>query len=105
MTTSGEERMGVSEARANLTEVIAKVRLLGQQVVLTRREKPQAALVSPDFYEQSLRDRAVIEHLERQASEVVAGPEPESQRRARVVWEALESAESDVNAARNIAES
>jgi len=45
--------MGVSEARANLTEVIAKVRLLGQQVVLTRREKPQAVLVSPDWYERA----------------------------------------------------
>jgi prevent-host-death family protein len=53
MSESGEVRMGVSEARANLTEVIAKVRLLGQQVVLTRREKPQAVLVSPDWYERA----------------------------------------------------
>jgi prevent-host-death family protein len=52
--SESEVRMGVSEARANLTEVIAKVRLLGQQVVLTRREKPQAVLVSPDFYERAL---------------------------------------------------
>lgn len=50
MATSDEERMGVSDARANLTEVIAKVRLLGQCVVLTRREKPQAVIVSPDWY-------------------------------------------------------
>lgn len=48
--SESEVHMGVSEARANLTEVIAKVRLLGQQVVLTRREKPQAVLVSPDWY-------------------------------------------------------
>lgn len=46
-------RMGVSDARANLTEVIAKVRLLGQQVVLTRRDKPQAVLVSPEWYERA----------------------------------------------------
>lgn len=45
--------MGVSEARANLTEVIARARLLQQQVVLTRREKPQAILVSPDWYERA----------------------------------------------------
>lgn len=45
--------MGVSDARANLTEVINKVRLLGQQVVLTRREKPQAVIVSPDWYERA----------------------------------------------------
>lgn len=53
MATSDELRMGVSEARANLTEVIAKVRLLGQCVVLTRREKPQVVLVSPDWYERA----------------------------------------------------
>lgn len=47
--------MGVSDARANLTEVIAKVRLLGQRVVLTRREKPQAVLVSPDFYDRAVK--------------------------------------------------
>ena len=46
-------RMGVSEARANLTEVIAKVRLLGEQVILTRRDKPQAVLVSHEFYERA----------------------------------------------------
>jgi prevent-host-death family protein len=53
MATSAEERMGVSDVRANLTEVIAKVRLLGQRVVLTRRDKPQAVLVSPDWYERA----------------------------------------------------
>lgn len=53
MAKSDEERMGVSDARANLTEVIAKVRLLGQRVVLTRRDKPQAVLVSPDWYERA----------------------------------------------------
>ncbi|MBT2453315.1 type II toxin-antitoxin system Phd/YefM family antitoxin [Streptomyces sp. ISL-86] len=54
MSQSQEVQMGVSDARANLTEVIAKVRLLGQQVVLTRRDKPQAVLVSPEFYERAL---------------------------------------------------
>ncbi|WP_158834987.1 type II toxin-antitoxin system Phd/YefM family antitoxin [Streptomyces sp. NRRL S-350] len=46
--------MGVSDARANLTEVIAKARLLDQRIVLTRRDKPQAVLVSPEFYERAL---------------------------------------------------
>ncbi len=35
----------IAEARANLSELIASVRLLRQGVRLTRREKPQAALV------------------------------------------------------------
>lgn len=48
-----EERMGISDARANLTEVIARVRLLGRQVVLLRRDKPQAVLVSPEWYERA----------------------------------------------------
>jgi prevent-host-death family protein len=65
MAESDELRMGVSDARANLTEVIAKVRLLGQRVVLTRREKEQAVLVSPGFYRQALEDRARIESLEK----------------------------------------
>jgi prevent-host-death family protein len=65
MTKPDVEQMGVSEARANLTEVIAKVRLLGQQVVLTRREKPQAVLVSYEFYERALEDRARLESLEK----------------------------------------
>lgn len=65
MATPDEQRMGVSEARANLTEVIAKVRLLGQHVVLTRREKPQAVLVSYEFYERALNDRARLESLEK----------------------------------------
>lgn len=52
--------MGVSDARANLTEVIAKVRLLGQRVILTRREKPQAVLVSAEFYERAV--EALREH-------------------------------------------
>lgn len=65
MSESAEVHMGVSDARANLTEVIAKVRLLGQQVVLTRREKPQAVLVSPEFYRQALTDRARLKSLEK----------------------------------------
>ncbi|KPI33360.1 prevent-host-death family protein [Actinobacteria bacterium OV450] len=54
MSQSLEVRLGVSDARANLTEVIAKVRLLGQRVVFTRRDKPQAVLVSYEFYERAL---------------------------------------------------
>lgn len=35
----------IAEARANLTDLIASVRLLRQGVQLSRRGKPQAALV------------------------------------------------------------
>ncbi|MGV9913427.1 type II toxin-antitoxin system Phd/YefM family antitoxin [Streptomyces tendae] len=49
-----EAQMGVSDARANLTEVIARVRLRQERIVLTRREKPQAVIVSPEFYERAM---------------------------------------------------
>lgn len=52
MSQPAEKRMGVSDARANMTDVIAEVRLLGRPVVLTRRETPQAVLVSVADYEQ-----------------------------------------------------
>jgi prevent-host-death family protein len=105
MSQSAEKRMGVSDARANMTDVIAEVRLLGTPVVLTRRNKPQAVLVSHDFYEEALRNRALLASLDDQASEVKAGPTEEAQQRARVIWEALEAATDDVNAARTISES
>lgn len=35
----------IAEARANLTELIASVRLMRKGIELTRRTKPQAALV------------------------------------------------------------
>lgn len=51
--------MGVSDARANMTEVIAEVRLLGQPVELTRRDKPQAMLISMDRWRQAVLDAEV----------------------------------------------
>lgn len=41
----------IAEARANLTELIASVRLLRRGVLLTRRGKPQAALVPVELAE------------------------------------------------------
>lgn len=98
--------MGVSEARANMTEVIAEVRLLGTPVVLTRRDKPQAALVPVAFYEQAAYDRALVEHLRGMAglpAGVTAEERPDLLQTARIVHEALAKAERDVSAARSIA--
>lgn len=54
--------LGVSEARANMTEVIAEARLLDVDFVLTRRDKPQAVLVSVKRHEEatSLRRLAAL---------------------------------------------
>ncbi|MFE7899221.1 type II toxin-antitoxin system prevent-host-death family antitoxin [Streptomyces sp. NPDC057424] len=59
MSESGIRQLGVSEARANMTEVIAEVRLLGQPVALTRRDKPQAMLISMDRWKQAALDAEV----------------------------------------------
>lgn len=51
--------MGVSDARANMTEVIAEVRLLGHPVALTRRDKPQAMLISMDRWKAAVLDAEI----------------------------------------------
>ncbi|MEU0393858.1 type II toxin-antitoxin system prevent-host-death family antitoxin [Streptomyces sp. NPDC006208] len=63
MSGSEVREMGVSEARANMTEVIAEARLLDVDFVLTRRDKPQAVLISVKRYEQAEQDRAFCEAL------------------------------------------
>ena len=57
--------MGVSEARANMTDVIAEARLLDVDFVLTRRDKPQAVLISVKRYEQAKSDRTLVEYIRR----------------------------------------
>jgi prevent-host-death family protein len=59
MSQTGIRQLGVSEARANMTEVIAEVRLLGTPVALTRRDKPQAMLISMDRWKQAVLDAEV----------------------------------------------
>ncbi len=61
--------MGVSEARANMTDLIAEARLLDVDFVLTRREKPQAVLISVKRYEEAKTLRRLVDALkERDAS-------------------------------------
>ena len=59
MSGTAIRQMGVSEARANMTEVIAEVRLLGEPVALTRRDKPQAMLISMDRWKAAVLDAEV----------------------------------------------
>lgn len=55
--------MGVSDARANMTDVIAEARLLGVDFLLTRREKPQVVLVSTKRYGQLRTDADLVAQL------------------------------------------
>jgi prevent-host-death family protein len=43
------DEMPISEARANLTELVAQVRLLRRAVMLTQRGKPRAGLVPAEL--------------------------------------------------------
>lgn len=73
MAKPAVREMGVSDARANMTEVIAEVRLLGTPVVLTRREKAQAVLVSVNWYEQAKKDRDLLRAALQVVSEMDEG--------------------------------
>lgn len=78
MSESGIRELGVSDARANMTEVIAEVRLLGQPVALTRRDKPQAMLISMDRWKAATLDaeiRPVYDDLVRRLNKLVNDPE------------------------------
>jgi prevent-host-death family protein len=55
--------LGVSEARANMTDVIAEARLLDVDFVLTRRDKPQAVLISVKRHEEAKSLRRLIDLL------------------------------------------
>ena len=70
MSQSAETRMGVSDVRANMTEGLAEVRLLGRPVVLTRREKPQAVLVSVAGYEEAKTLRRLADLLKAHDAEL-----------------------------------
>lgn len=78
MSETGIRQLGVSEARANMTEVIAEVRLLGQPVALTRREKPQAMLISMDRWQAAVLDaeiRPLYDDLVRRLQRLANDPE------------------------------
>lgn len=46
-----DEQVPISEARANLSDVVASVRLLRRCVLLTQRGKPRAAIIPVELGE------------------------------------------------------
>lgn len=65
------ENIPISEARANITDLVASVRLLRRCVFLTRRSKPQAAVIPVELGEIVRRaggpdeaQRILTEHLD-----------------------------------------
>ncbi|MCC6166766.1 MAG: type II toxin-antitoxin system Phd/YefM family antitoxin [Caldilineaceae bacterium] len=52
-----ERRLGVTEVRSRLGEIVDKVQYQGDTVVLEKNGKPAAALISFALFEQFLRQR------------------------------------------------
>jgi prevent-host-death family protein len=78
MSESAIRQLGVSEARANMTEVIAEVRLLNKPVALTRRDKPQAMVISMDRWKAAVLDaevRPIHEDVIRRLKQLLEDPE------------------------------
>jgi prevent-host-death family protein len=103
--TRTEHRAKIAEARNVLGEVISRARYADEPTVLINRGKEAAVIVSHRFYEQALRDRALIEFLQQRAEEPADGAKAHEQGRARAIREALDAAGRDVQAALNIADS
>ncbi|MFI0768587.1 type II toxin-antitoxin system Phd/YefM family antitoxin [Streptomyces sp. NPDC021218] len=85
-------RAKIAEARNVLGEVIARARFGGEPTILVNRGKDAAVIVSPEFYEQALRDRAIIDELHRRTETSGVDAKSFEQGQARAVREALHSA-------------
>ncbi|MFE0887864.1 type II toxin-antitoxin system prevent-host-death family antitoxin [Streptomyces rochei] len=105
--TPTEHRAKIAEARNVLGEVISRARYANEPTILVNRGKEAAVIVSHPFYEEALRNRELLERLRGMAS-LPAGvsleDDPTLVNRTRIIYEALERIERDVNAARNISD-
>lgn len=89
MAKPAVREMGVSDARANMTEVIAEVRLLETPVVLTRRDKPQVVLVPVAWYERESSRELVLKAAMQVLGELPEGQRTPAQRRlGELIFEA-----------------
>ncbi|MFJ3084665.1 hypothetical protein ACIPJG_33615 [Streptomyces halstedii] len=60
----GVATVGMTDARALLTSLIREVRYGGKVGAFTERGARQAYVVTPDFYDQALKDRAFLERMQ-----------------------------------------
>jgi prevent-host-death family protein len=100
--TPTEHRAKIAEARNVLGEVISRARYANEPTILVNRGKEAAVIVSHPFYEQALRDRALIEALERRAEEPAGNAKADAHSKARVIREALDGATRDMRDALGI---
>lgn len=68
----GVAQVSMTDARAQLTNLIREVRWGGHVGAFTERGDRRAYVVTPDFYEQAGRDRAALERVRKQWPDVYA---------------------------------
>lgn len=69
----GVAEVAMTHARANLTHLLREVRYGKRPGAFTERGERSAYVVPPDFYEQAVRDRAIIDELHRRTQEPGTG--------------------------------
>jgi prevent-host-death family protein len=92
----GVAEVSMTSARANLTQLLRDVRYGKRPGAFTERGERSAYVVPPDFYDQALRDRAVLELLRKRAEEASTDPHPTLQEHARTVRDWLADTEASI---------
>lgn len=93
----GVADVAMTDARAALTSLIREVSWGQRPGAFTERGKRVAMVVPPEFYEQAVRDRAVIELLRKRAEEGAGSEHPELRISANAVQGWLADTEAAVD--------
>jgi hypothetical protein len=87
----GVAEVNMTDARAALTALIREVAWGKKTGAFKERGERTAYLVTPEFYKQALRDRAIIDELHRR-TDPGGGASAHDEGKSRVIREALHSA-------------
>lgn len=88
----GVAEVSMTYARANLTQLLRDVRYGKRSGAFTERGERSAYVVPPEFYEQAIRDRAIIDELHRRTENPGADAKAHTVADARTIRDALHSA-------------
>lgn len=88
----GVAEVSMTFARANLTQLLRDVRYGKRPGAFTERNERSAYVVPPEFYEQALRDRAIIDELHRRTETPGAGAHSYDEVTSRTIRDAIHSA-------------
>ncbi|MFD9463512.1 type II toxin-antitoxin system prevent-host-death family antitoxin [Streptomyces sp. NPDC060027] len=88
----GIAEVSMTDARANLTQLLRDVRYGKRSGAFTERGERSAYVVPPEFYEQAIRDRAIIDELHRRTEDRGDDASPHYKNQALTIRNALHSA-------------